>query len=105
MPNPPYREIAETLANLGTTYLLQSKYDDAQIFLQESQDVFLRELGVEHPSTAKSFFLLGLLYKRQGKHTRAKEFLQKAIKIQEEILGKTHPDTIATREAYRGYLL
>ena len=51
-----------------------------------------KELGPDHPSTARSLNNLAILYNSQGLYEEALPLFQRALTISEQALGPDHPD-------------
>jgi tetratricopeptide (TPR) repeat protein len=74
-------------------YDSQGKYESAEPLYQRALDIWERQLGADHPSTATSLNNLAALYHSQGKYESAEPLYQRALDIYERQLGADHPDT------------
>ncbi|MBD2578071.1 tetratricopeptide repeat protein [Oscillatoria sp. FACHB-1406] len=80
----------------------QSRWLDAEHWLKTCRDTTERQLGTEHPDTAKSLNNLALLYKSTGKYAEAEPLYQRALGIYERQLGAEHPYTATNIENLAG---
>ncbi|HMB05209.1 MAG TPA: tetratricopeptide repeat protein [Isosphaeraceae bacterium] len=84
-------DLAPTLHNLGTLYLDQGKFAEAEPLFKQVLNIREKSLGPEHPDVATSLEALGALYAKQGKHAEAETYLKRALAIYEKTLGPDHP--------------
>jgi tetratricopeptide (TPR) repeat protein len=87
------RYLAALLNDLGGSYQTRGKYDSAEPLYQRALDIHERQLGADHPHTARSLNNLANLYYSQGKYESAEPLYQRALDIYERQLGIDHPHT------------
>src|SRR5437016_2277783 len=58
-----------------------------------------KELGPDHPDTARSLNNLALLLHDRGELAAARGLFERALTIRERVLGPDHPHTAASRRA------
>ena len=92
---PEHYDVAETLANLGTLYLMQDRFDEVEPLLRQALAIYERALGPEHPDTATTLENLGTMFLGQGRAEEAEPLLRRGIAIREKALGPDN-ETIAT---------
>jgi tetratricopeptide (TPR) repeat protein len=90
------RYLAALLNDLGGSYQTRGKYDSAEPLYQRALDIHERQLGADHPHTARSLNNLANLYYSQGKYESAEPLYQRALDIYERQLGADHPDTASS---------
>jgi tetratricopeptide (TPR) repeat protein len=82
------------LLNQTACYLqCRGDYREAEPLHERALEISERQLGDEHPDTAKSLNNLALLYTSQGKYAEAEPLYKRALRIYEGQLGGEHPDT------------
>jgi hypothetical protein len=74
----------------------QGKYDEAERIQREVHEVWMRELGAEHPSTLTSAHNLTGFLADQGKNAEAERIYREVHEVQKRVLGAEHPDTLTT---------
>ncbi|MEL7039829.1 MAG: tetratricopeptide repeat protein, partial [Cyanobacteria bacterium J06592_8] len=91
-------DTAKSLDNLGTLYLAQERYDEAETLYKLSLTIREKysgengENGENHSDTAKSFNNLGTLYLAQERYDEAEPLFQRSLAIREKVLGENHSD-------------
>src|SRR4051794_16985025 len=78
---------AETLAEQGSEFQQQGRYDEAIPLTSEALEIREKALGPDHPDVAKSLNNLAALYVRKGRFAEAEPLYQRAIRIVEKALG------------------
>ena len=81
--------------NLGNTYRLSGRLDDAKVLLEEVLRLRKEILGEQHPDTISTSNNLAKTYVDLGRLVDAKVLLEKVVQLRKEILGERHPDTIS----------
>jgi tetratricopeptide (TPR) repeat protein len=85
---------AACLLNQAGSYLYsRARYTEAEPLLQRALAIRERQLGGEHPATARSLNNLAELYREQGRYEQAEPLYRRALAIRERQLGGEHPDT------------
>jgi serine/threonine protein kinase len=79
---------------IGDTYRALGVYTAAQPHLESAWKIHRRELGEEHPDTAKSMNNLAALYWSQGQLAKAEPLLVQSLEVSRRVLGEQHPDTL-----------
>ncbi len=81
----------DCLRGLGSIYVVQDKYDEAQALLQQAVEIALEIGGVQSKGFIHSTAFLAEIYTHQHKYKLAEEFYQEAIARGEEKYGKDAP--------------
>jgi tetratricopeptide (TPR) repeat protein len=91
---PNQFEVGVSLNDLGTLYLQERKYEDAEKVLTRALTIMRgeRKLGPTHPFAATVMGNLARAYADQGKFAEAEPLYRKSIEIEEKTLGPEHPD-------------
>ncbi len=97
---PQDPRFATGLNNLGTVYLAQDRYAEAEPLLQQALELKEQVLGPEHPSVYRGLVNLAVVYQSQGKYTEAEPLYQRSLEISERIVGPEHPDVATNLENY-----
>lgn len=71
-------EIVEYLANLGTVYQAQGRFEEAEAVFIRSLEYDIERNGSTRPSVWKSYKNLALLYSEMGREKEAAEYRDKA---------------------------
>lgn len=80
-------EIPHALRGIGSLYLNQGKWKEAELIYREAVRRFKRVLGEGHTSILSAFNDLGVIYRHQGNITEAKEMYQRVLAGYEATLG------------------
>jgi tetratricopeptide (TPR) repeat protein/transcriptional regulator with XRE-family HTH domain len=86
-------EAADVLRRTGLYLYDHGLYSITKPLFQRALAIYERELGANHPDTARSLNNLAALYYAQGKYTEAEPLYQRALAIREQELGANHPAT------------
>jgi tetratricopeptide (TPR) repeat protein len=78
------------LANLGATYLLQGKYDEAISLLRQPIILENKSFRVDHIHTADMFYTVGLAYVEQRKYDVVVIHFERALSIKDKAYGPEH---------------
>jgi len=78
---------------LGTLYIEQSRYSDAEACFQKALAIRIAKLGPSHSRVGQTLKHLLTLYELQEKYDRAFDCGLKALQINEKILGPEHLQT------------
>jgi CHAT domain-containing protein/Flp pilus assembly protein TadD len=84
---------AEKLNKQGIQLYQEGRYAEAEPLHKEALTIRKKQLGDNHPDTAKSLNNLALLYESQGRYTEAELLHKEALAIRKKQLGDDHPDT------------
>jgi hypothetical protein len=79
---------------LGSTYLLLGDSAQAAEQHERARDLFLRQLGPEHPDTLRSMTNLANCYAAQNRQPEALPMLEETLATRKRVLGPDHPDTL-----------
>jgi serine/threonine protein kinase/tetratricopeptide (TPR) repeat protein len=79
------REIAETLNDLGVTYMLQQEYAKAEPFMQRALELNERSLGSESRSVAINTNNIASIYQHLGKYAEAEPLFIHALTLWEKL--------------------
>jgi len=86
-------DVARVVNRLGTLYIEQSRYADAEACFQKALAIRIAKLGPNHSRVGQTLKHLLTLYELQEKYDRAFECGLKALQINEKILGDDHLQT------------
>ncbi|MGE5295994.1 MAG: tetratricopeptide repeat protein [Solirubrobacterales bacterium] len=81
---------------LGALYLKVNRFDDAELHLRRSLDIFTRELGRQDRHTLDVVDQLGQMYWHQWQYDEAERYLSESLQHKRRFLGSEHPDTLQT---------
>jgi hypothetical protein len=87
--NPRTR--AKILEQRGKSLMDLGKYEDAEVALAESNQLYRRFDGEQHFSTGLSYYNLALLAYNAGQNDLAQERIQKSLRIVARVLDRTNP--------------
>lgn len=80
-------EQIEFLTRLSYLHLAESAFDDCKITLDELLDLNLKNFGLKHTNTIRTYKLIGLYYQQSGEYNISIEFYDKCLKLETEIFG------------------
>jgi tetratricopeptide (TPR) repeat protein len=83
---------ADLLNRAGEYLHRRAAYASARPLLERALVIREKELGPEHPDTARSLYLLGSLLQDQGDLAKARPLHERALAIFEKALGPESPD-------------
>jgi len=86
-------DVARVVNRLGTLYIEQSRYCDAEACFQKALAIRIAKLGPNHSRVGQTLKHLLTLYELQEKFDRAFDCGLKALQITEKILGVEHLQT------------
>jgi tetratricopeptide (TPR) repeat protein len=72
-----------------------ARYEQVARVWREALEAVEKELGSEHPDTARCLTNLGLVLRAQGDYSGAQPLLERALAISENLFGELHPNTAA----------
>jgi len=78
---------------LGYHLWMIGDYSGARPYWERALAIHEKDLGAEHPDTARSLNNLGALLQSQGDLVAARPYYERALAIREKVLGAEHPDT------------
>lgn len=84
-------DVATSLDNLATVYLLQDQYGQAEPLLKRALAIKTKALGPDHPDVAWSLNALAVIYYFQGQYAQAEEPFKRSLAIWENAFGPDHP--------------
>ncbi|HKH49355.1 MAG TPA: serine/threonine-protein kinase [Thermoanaerobaculia bacterium] len=87
---PDHADVAWPLAEIGRSYIAQSRFKDAEPYLRNSLDIRLRRLAPDHIEVSKVQYLLAKCLIRQGRPKEARPLLQKARPTAVTFYGPDH---------------
>ena len=90
-PGANPRTRAKILEQRGKSLMDLGRYDEAELALEESNQLYRRFDGEQHFSTGLSHYNLALLAYNAGKNDVAQGHIQKSLKIVSRVLDKTNP--------------
>ena len=90
---PSWVQLSYLHNELGGALDYAGLYDKALEHLQKSLAIYLKQLGPEHPSVARSYNNMALAYKAKKDLAKAEEYWEKAYAILSKKLGPNHPNT------------
>ena len=80
--------------NLGSVYLYESKYAQAEMRYSQILEIDRRVSGPDHPDTLMAMNNLAIVYLDQGKYAQAEALHTQTLEIERRVLGPEHPDTL-----------
>lgn len=83
----------ERLNEKASILYYQGRYEEAELFFQQTLESIQKQLGQEHPLVAISFNNLAGSYEVQRRYEEAEPLYQQAIRIATKTLGENHPNT------------
>jgi eukaryotic-like serine/threonine-protein kinase len=89
---PAHEDVAQSLAHLGWSLLVQDDFLAAEGFFHEALDIQRRTLGAEHFQVANSLNGLGLAIHGLGRDEEAIRLLREALEIRRNVLGEAHAE-------------
>lgn len=84
-------ELATALNSLGSVYVSQNRLDEANSVFEEAEQIFIRDLGSDHPRLAYHLYDLVLLNNLREQYSSSIEMLNRAIGIVSKSQGPDHP--------------
>jgi len=103
VPEELTADVLVSLNNLGTLYLDQGRFEEAEPLFQEFLDYQRETHGPRHPHVGMALYNLAEVRWRRGFLDDAEELFNTAIETLEEVLGADHPD-VAYGISYLGSL-
>ena len=85
------RELATSLANLGSLLRDMRRLDEAEPLLREALDLRRQLFGDQHFHTVVSMNKLALLLRQKGAAPAARELFEEALQRRRALLGEHHP--------------
>jgi tetratricopeptide (TPR) repeat protein len=85
---------------LGSLYLYQKKYDQAEPQLLRALNIRKNLLGSDHPDVGFVLHNLAKVYFLKHHYAEAESLYRQAVAIREKSLGLNHPDLAHTLRAY-----
>lgn len=89
-------ETAQSMMNLATHYLGQSRHDEAESLLLAALAIYRRQLGDEDPTTLMAMNGLAIAYRRQGRHAESEQVSLQVLATQSRVLGEQHLHTLGS---------
>jgi len=86
--------VAQACAALGSIYIAQARFLEAEAQLRHSVSMFVPRLGPQHLATLGAISQLAVALEKQRRFSEAEELHRLAISGGEASLGDRHPDTI-----------
>jgi tetratricopeptide (TPR) repeat protein len=84
------------LNNLAELYFTLGHYGEAEPLFLQALAITQKQLGPEHPDTARILNNLSVLYLTTGRYTEAEPLLIQALAIKQKQLGPEHQDTASS---------
>jgi len=81
---------------MAELHIARGDLQSAEPLFKQVLEIYERELGPDHPTTAISLSNLASLYLRRGMRERAEPMLKRALHIEEQALGPEHPQVANT---------
>jgi tetratricopeptide (TPR) repeat protein len=88
----------KSLGNLGSLYVMQGRYSQAEPIIVEAFDLARRVFGEDHPDTLTRMHNLANIYALTGQYERAEPIFLATIAARRRVLGESHPQTTWTRQ-------
>lgn len=82
---------ANTLNNLGILYKDRKEYKKAESQYHQARDIWVQNLGPDHPQTAIASYGLAELHQKQKQYPQAEMLYRKILPIWEGSFGSEHP--------------
>lgn len=98
-------EKAEYLNNLAAFLAFIAEYEKAEELHEKSLEIFLRELGENHPNVAVLYNNLASISMDQGNYKKAEEFWKRSLRILRDIVGEAHKETMISYNGLAGTYL
>ena len=89
---PDHTQVANYLNYLGTLYVSERRYAEAEPLIKRSLAIRENSLGPSHPDVANSLNNLASLYRSQGRYADAEPLFKKSLAIYEKAFGPDHPN-------------
>lgn len=89
--NPNNPDLVPTLNSLGTVYVSQHKYVEAEGVYKQALAICEKSLGADSLGTATALNNLAGVFAQEGKNSDAQPLATRALKIREKSLGANHP--------------
>ena len=90
---------------LGRTYMIDGRYEDANPLLQAARDHFLGRYGPEHEMSLFSANVLAISLERSGQTAASAPLHHEVARITAKVYGASHPNTLVFRgNSARAYL-
>jgi tetratricopeptide (TPR) repeat protein len=86
------KDLIPFFEGLGSFYLGQGLYEQAEPWLKQCLEVTHHRLREEHSDVATSLNNLAYLYERQGKYQEAEPLHLQALELRKRLLGDNHTD-------------
>ncbi|HAP69446.1 MAG TPA: hypothetical protein DCR04_06930 [Flavobacteriales bacterium] len=77
--------------SLGTAFLKQGNYDEAERELLNAYDLQVELSAENHSNLSKLFLSFGTLYRAIGEYEKAENYYLQSIELSKELLGESHP--------------
>ena len=90
----PTSRQAMTLNNLAAAHEALGRYDEAELYYQQSLTVVERIQGPDHPDLLPGLKNLAFLHREQQQYSQAERLYQRSLSIIQGILGDSHPHLI-----------
>ncbi|KAH7008703.1 hypothetical protein EDB80DRAFT_751332 [Ilyonectria destructans] len=93
---PDHTSTLYTANKLGSIYLRQGKFKEAEDMYERALEGYEKALGPDHISTLRTVNNLGNLYQHQSKFEEAEKMYKRALEGKEKALGPHHTLTLTT---------
>lgn len=80
--------------NLAIAYTYQGKFAEAEKSFRAVYDLYVKEIGPDHPQTLNALTNVADILIEEGKYTDAEAVLKQVIDADRRILGPEHPNTL-----------
>ncbi|MCA9470444.1 MAG: tetratricopeptide repeat protein [Nitrospira sp.] len=90
----PNSRQAMTLNNVAAAHEALGRYDEAELYYQQSLTVVERIQGPNHPDLLPGLKNLAILHREQRNFDQAERLYQRSVFIIQHILGNSHPHLI-----------
>lgn len=90
--------IASALNNLGTLYVAQLRYEEAEHIFRRALDASETAYGLDHPLTLASVSNLATVYQFTGRPEESVALLERVLRTNERLFGRQHRLTMAAAD-------
>jgi len=88
------------LLSIAMIYDALEKYDEAEKYYLESNNISKQSMGVDHPETMIRMYTLAMFYVNQMKYQKAIELFKEVVPLYQLQYGLTHPETLSCMDDF-----
>jgi serine/threonine protein kinase/Flp pilus assembly protein TadD len=93
------RVMSNVLMLVAGAYMLQGRFEEAEILAKQGLKVSTPALGEQGYETVSMRYGLGILYRELGRYGEAEQLLEGALTDRRDVWGEDHPETLKTMVA------